>query len=163
MKRILLIIILFWPRLVLSSQCEEALIHDLPSKSSTNEEVVAYIELIKGTALFGSEEVQRSFCNVHSWYEKHMSSGRFSSRILAVLILFLGASLPLITILVNKIPNQKLLISCIGAAIVISQGISQTFQYEESWSYHTVAKLELESAHHEWQQKVIRARINEKE
>jgi Protein of unknown function (DUF4231) len=77
----------------------------------------------------------------------------------AVLIIVLGASLPLIAILDQIFKNQKFWIALIGAAIVIAQGFSQTFHYEESWRNYTLAKLELEGSHRLWQKKVVDASL----
>jgi Protein of unknown function (DUF4231) len=90
-----------------------------------------------------------------------MFSRRFGSRMLAVLIIVLGASLPLITILDKTFTNQKFWVAFVGAAIVIAQGFSQTFQYEESWRGYTVAKLELEGAHRYWQKRIVDSSIME--
>lgn len=133
--------------------------HIVPStiENATNGEVSKYIDALKGTVLFSDAETPGSYCHLKNWYEERMSSRQFSSRILAVLIIVLGASLPLIVILENTFKNQKFWIAFIGAAIVIGQGFSQTFQYEESWRSYTVAKLELEGAHREWQKRIINA------
>ena len=76
---------------------------------------------------------------------------------LAILIIVLGASLPLITILDQVFKNQKFWVAFTGAAIVVGQGFAQVFQYEESWRNYTVAKLELEAAHRLWQKQIIDA------
>jgi Protein of unknown function (DUF4231) len=95
--------------------------------------VISYLNSLKGTVLFSGEDVEGSYCQLKGWYGDRMSSRRLGSRMLAVLIIVLGASLPLIAILDQIFKNQKFWIALIGAAIVIAQGFSQTFQYEESW------------------------------
>ena len=139
-----------------ASECEERVFPSTINKT-TNAEVSEYIAILKGTVLFADSKTEGSYCNLKNWYEEKMSSRRFSSRMLAILIIVLGASLPLIVILENTFKNQKFWIAFIGAAIVIGQGFAQTFQYEESWRNYTVTKLELEGVHREWQRDLVHA------
>ncbi len=136
--------------------CKDVIIPTLDS-AVAGKEVKQYINALKGTILFADKDTEGSYCNLKYWYEERMSSRKFSSRMLAILIIVLGASLPLIVILDATFKNQKFWIAFIGASIVIGQGFAQTFQYEESWRNYTVAKLELESSHRAWQKQVIDA------
>lgn len=76
-------------------------------------------------------------------------------------IIVLGVLLPLVVVLDRVFKNQKFWISFIGTLIVASQGLSQEFsqefQYKGTWENYMVAKLELESAHRDWQRKIIDA------
>lgn len=157
MKYLLLLLFLLSSSITSADSCVDSVLPKFEEKS----EVSSYIDSLKGTVLFSGEEVQGSYCHIKSWYSDRMSSRQFSSRMLAVLIIVLGASLPLIVILDEYFINQKFWIAFIGAAIVIGQGFSQTFQYEESWRNYTVAMLELESTHRRWQKRIIDASLNE--
>lgn len=156
MKQIIFLFLLVMSGIAHAGVCNETVIPTLDS-AVEGKEVQIYLNALKGTILFADVDTEGSYCHLKNWYEKRMDSRRFSSRMLAVLIIVLGASLPLIVILDKTFKNQKFWIAFIGASIVIGQGFSQTFQYEESWRNYTVAKLELESTHRAWQKKVIDA------
>ena len=126
----------------------------------TNGDLISYLGALEGTVLFSGEDVKGSYCEMKVWYEDRKSTRWIGLRTLAILIIVLGASLPLVTILDHVFKNQKFWIAFIGAAIVIAQGFSQTFQYEESWRNYTVAKLELENAHRIWQKQIIDASLS---
>ena len=153
MKHIFFFILLF-PLAGYGSECQDNLIPSL-NKDADIGKVSPYLESLSQTVLFSSADVDGSYCSLKQWYEDRMSSRRFSSRSLAILVIVLGASLPLIAIMDDVFKKQKFWIAFIGAAIVIAQGFSQTFQYEESWRNYTVAKLDLESALRLWQKQVI--------
>lgn len=142
---------------VYGKECKEFIIPELSVAEKSNNQVIEYLDSLKGTVLFSDKNVNGSYCQLHDWYEDKMSSGRFSSRTLAILVIILGASLPIIGIMENIFTDQKFWVAFIGASIVVAQGFSQTFQYEESWRNFTVAKLELERVHREWQLKIVDA------
>jgi len=146
---------------VQAKECNEFLIPNLSVSEFSNNQVLVYLDTLRGTVLFSDKDVSGSYCQLHHWYEEKLSSGRFSSRTLAIFVIILGASLPLIGILERIFVNQKFWVAFIGASIVVAQGFSQTFQYEESWRNFTVAKLELESAHRQWQHKIVDASMKE--
>lgn len=158
MKIITLVFISLLSTQAYASNCSKSVIPAL-EHNQNNEAVVAYLEALKTTVLFSDENVGGSYCQLHTWYKERMSSRRFGSRMLAVFIIVLGASLPLISILERIFKNQKFWVAFIGGSIVICQGFAQTFQYEESWRSFTVGKLELESAHRTWQKQIIDASI----
>lgn len=160
MRMIILLVFIFFSSIAAASDCIDTVIPKL-DHNERNKNLSTYIESLRGTVLFGSKDVDGSYCQLKSWYEDRMSSRRFSSRMLAVLIIVLGAFLPLIAILDKTFTNQKFWMAFVGAAIVIGQGFSQTFQYEESWRYYTVAKLELEGAHRYWQKRIVDSSIME--
>lgn len=150
---------LLFPLVGYASECHENLIPSL-NKDADIGKVSPYLESLTQTVLFSSAEVDGSYCSLKQWYEDRISTRRFSSRSLAILVIVLGASLPLIAIMDDVFKKQKFWVAFIGAAIVIAQGFSQTFQYEESWRNYTVAKMELESAHRLWQKRVIDSSFN---
>lgn len=156
MKYIIVVLLLISP-ISFADNCVDSVIPKLDTKN----EVSSYVKSLKGTVLFSSKEVKGSYCHLRNWYSERMSSRQFSSKMLAIFIIVLGASLPLIVILDKTFTNQKFWIAFIGASIVIAQGFSQTFQYEESWRNYTVTKLELESTHRNWQMKIIDASFSE--
>ncbi|MEE4190260.1 MAG: DUF4231 domain-containing protein [Halieaceae bacterium] len=136
--------------------CHERLI-PAAIETGENRALADYLVALRGTVLFAASETEGSYCSLTAWYEEKMFARRFSSRMLAVLIIVLGASLPVVAILDRTFTNQKFWVAFIGAAIVIGQGFAQTFQYEESWRNYTIAKLELESAHRSWQKAIVDA------
>ncbi len=156
MKLLVFLILFVMSSIVHAGTCKESIMPTLNSEVA-GKNVQEYITALNGTILFADEDTKGSYCHLKNWYEERMTSWRFSARMLAVLIIVLGASLPLIVILDQTFRNQKFWIAFIGASIVIGQGFSQTFQYEESWRNYTVAKLELESTHRAWQKQVIDA------
>jgi hypothetical protein len=160
MRTIILLVVIFFSSIAAASDCIDTVIPKL-NFNERNKNLSVYIELLRGTVLFGGKDIDGSYCQLKSWYEDRMFSERFGSRMLAVLLIVLGASLPLITILDKTFTNQKFWVAFVGAAIVIAQGFSQTFQYEESWRGYTVAKLELEGAHRYWQKRIIDSSIME--
>jgi hypothetical protein len=159
MKFLFTVILICFSTFANAETCKNSVIPAIEA-DKTNGDVISYLNSLKGTVLFSGEDVEGSYCQLKGWYEDRMSFRRLSSRMLAVLIIVLGASLPLITILDQIFKNQKFWIAFIGAAIVIGQGFSQTFQYEESWRNYTIAKLELEGAHRLWQKKVVDASLS---
>ena len=154
MRIFIFLIFLQFSSLSFGDDCHQSLVPSLAKEHSSGD-VASYLSSLKNTILFSSSDVKGSYCHYKKWYEDRMSSRRFSSRVLAILIIVLGASLPLIAIMDRVFKEQKFWVAFIGAAIVIGQGFLQTFQYEESWRNYTVAKLELESAHRQWQKRVI--------
>jgi len=159
MKFLFTVILICFSTFAHAETCKNSVIPAIKA-DKTNGDVISYLNSLKGTVLFSGEDVEGSYCQLKGWYGDRMSSRRLGSRMLAVLIIVLGASLPLIAILDQIFKNQKFWIAFIGAAIVIAQGFSQTFQYEESWRNYTTAKLELEGAHRLWQKKVVDASLS---
>ncbi len=155
-KIISVFVIFIIPSITLAETCKGTVLPKLNPEIS-NAEIVNYLKNLSGTVLFADKEVKGSYCYLINWYEEGMSSRRVSSRLLAMLIIVLGASLPLIGILENIFTYQKFWVAFIGAVIVVGQGFSQTFQYEDSWRNNTIAKLELEAAHRSWQKDIIDA------
>ncbi|WP_281557729.1 DUF4231 domain-containing protein [Thalassomonas sp. RHCl1] len=156
MKNLIILLFLMCSFSTFAGSCKDNLIPKL-NKASDVAGVGKYLDSLEQTVLFSDAEVDGSYCFFKEWYENRMSSRQRSSRLLAVLIIVLGASLPLIAIMDDVFKKQKFWVGFIGAAIVIAQGFSQTFQYEESWRNYTVAKLELDSAHRLWQKQVVDA------
>ncbi|WP_084387811.1 DUF4231 domain-containing protein [Grimontia marina] len=79
----------------------------------------------------------------------------YATRVLSILIILLGAMLPVVAVFPTFFKDQRVWTVGIGAAIVLSQGILQTFHFEQSWRGQIVAQLELESALRQWQLSVV--------
>jgi hypothetical protein len=88
-----------------------------------------------------------------------MPSRRYLSRGLAVLIIVLGAILPVVVNWRKTEAHYKLTVPLVGAPIVIAQGVSQTFAYDAAWRNLMLARIKLEVAHDAWQHGLIKASL----
>jgi hypothetical protein len=88
-----------------------------------------------------------------------MPSRRYLSRGLAVLIIVLGAILPVVVNWRKTEAHYKLTVPLVGAPIVIAQGVSQTFAYDAAWRNLMLARIKLEVAHDAWQHALIKASL----
>ena len=97
--------------------------------------------------LFKDCNTKGSYLYYHRWYEENLPSRRYLSRGLAVLVIVLGAILPIVVNWRRMEAHYKLAVSLIGALIIIAQGVSQTFAYDAAWRNFTMARIKLEVAH----------------
>ena len=118
-----------------------------------------YISQLSNLTLFKDCNTKGSYLYYQRWYEENLPSRRYLSRGLAVLVIVLGAILPVVVNWRNMEAHYKLVVSLIGALIVIAQGVSQTFAYEAAWRNFMLARIKLEGAHDTWQHAMIKASL----
>jgi hypothetical protein len=118
-----------------------------------------YLSAAKELTLLSGCGTQGSYLFYRKWYADHVPAKRSSSQALAILIVLLGASLPLLAFLETTSKSYKLWIAAIGAAIVVAQGLTQSFHLDESWRGYLVAQMRLEFAHNTWQQQIVNASL----
>jgi len=159
MKILLTVILILFSTNLYAESCENSVIPKIKADKS-NGELITYLASLKSTVLFSQEKQEGSYCSLIDFYKSRMSSSRWGSRGLSILIIVLGASLPLIALFDKKVINHRHWIAIIGAAIVIAQGFSQAFHYDETWRSMTVAKLRLEGAHRAWQTQIVDASLS---
>lgn len=124
-----------------------------------NPAVLAYLQNLQGTAMFAGEDTPGSFLYLHAWYASRRPSRRFTARGFAIMVIVLGAALPLVSASDKLFKHQKFWIPLLGAAIVVGQGIEQTLQSTQSWQNYTLAMLSLEQVHQVWQNRVVDAAL----
>lgn len=103
------------------------------------------------------EPVEGSYRYYWQWYSDHLWEKRLGSQFFAILTIILGASLPVLVQLGKASANYKLWVSLVGAAIVIAQGVGQSFHFDETWKGYMVAQMRLEIAHRQWQREIVDA------
>lgn len=132
-----------------------------PERLGRNAVVAAYLKEAASLTLFAGctdrKPVQGSYLYYKDWYVGHVGLKRFGSQFFAVLTIALAALLPVLTSLERFSKYHKLWISITGAAIVIAQGLTQSFHFDESWKGYMLAQLRLEVAHRQWQREVVDA------
>jgi len=125
--------------------------------TSEDERVQRYLNQLPELQLFASCKTRGSYLYYSTWYERHAPVHRYTAQSLAILVLILGALLPVITHVPRANRFEKLLVALVGAAIVIAQGTSQVFNNDNSWRAYTVSKMKLEFALAEWQHEIVKA------
>jgi hypothetical protein len=105
-----------------------------------------YVTRLQNLTLFADCNTEGSYLYYRQWYTDQMPSRRWGSRGLALLVIVLGAILPLVVHIQKVNANYKLWVSLIGALIVIAQGLSQTFAYDAAWRNFMIARMKLEMA-----------------
>ena len=118
-----------------------------------------YISQLSNLTLFKNCNTKGSYLYYYRWYEENLPSRRHLSRGLAVLVIVLGAILPVVVNWRKTEAHYKLTVSLIGALIVIAQGVSQTFAYDAAWRNFMMASIKLEVAHDAWQHAMIKASL----
>jgi hypothetical protein len=120
-----------------------------------------YVTRLQNLTLFADCNTEGSYLYYRQWYTDQMPSRRWGSRGLALLVIVLGAILPLVVHIQKVNANYKLWVSLIGALIVIAQGLSQTFAYDAAWRNFMIARMKLEMAQDLWQHEMIKASLDE--
>jgi hypothetical protein len=140
--------------------CDEAF-HFPPVATTTEstgnqDEVHAYLARLHAMSLFGDCNTHGSFEYYKKWYADRTPRHRLWALILGISVIVLGTGLPIV-VHIPAIANYKLVVSAIGASIIIAQSISQTLDNDGSWQGYTLAQMKLEFAYTTWQHELIKA------
>jgi uncharacterized protein DUF4231 len=67
------------------------------------------------------------------WYDTHSSRQRRSFYVLKIVTIVAAAVIPLMAVILSDAYLNKIVISSLGALIVVIEGIQQLFQFQTNW------------------------------
>jgi len=118
-----------------------------------------YILQLRNLTLFKDCQIEGSYLYYQRWYSERLPWRRFGSRGIAVLVIVLGAILPILVIWRKTEAHYRMIVAVVGALIVIAQGVSQTLALETVWGNFMRAHMRLTAAHDVWQHEMIKASL----
>ena len=128
---------------------------DIMPDVKENAFVDAYLTDLKSTTFFAGCEVEGSYLWYLSWYQERVPRWGFLASFITIFTILLGAAIPVVSQLQDRLWRPALILSILGALIVVIQGVSGAYKFERGWHGFVRAKMHLELSHAEWQLRVI--------
>ena len=118
--------------------------------------VDSYLSKLKSAVFFSGCDVEGSYLWYLSWYQERVPRWNFLASMITVATILLAAAIPVVSQLQDRLWRPTLILSILGALIVVIQGVSEAYKFERAWQGFVRAKMQLELSHAEWQLEVIK-------
>ncbi|HEX6754855.1 MAG TPA: DUF4231 domain-containing protein [Mycobacteriales bacterium] len=100
--------------------------------------------------------VEREVLPLIQWYQRKKRWPRRLHRLSGVLVIALGATIPLLSAY-SASPPTRIVVGTAGAVITVITGLATVYEWQKTWRIFTVAQAELETERLAWELALARA------
>ena len=94
--------------------------------------------------------VEREVLPLIDWYQRKKRWPRRLHRLSGILVIGLGATIPLLSAYSDSQP-ARVLVGAAGAVITVIAGLATVYEWQKTWRIFTVAQTELEAHRLRWE------------